>query len=333
MGTLERRRRALLATAALLFATPVVRAQSGKVARVGVLRPGSSKEPAWVQRDPFERGLRELGWIPGSSILIEYRYAEGDASRYAQLAADLVSKSMDVVVTAGGPPALAVRAASPEVPIVMAAAVDPIAEGLAHSLARPGRNITGIAIFTFEMDGKRLELLKETFPRIRRVAVLANPTSEPGTFRHRIDELRAMAGRMAVELEVFEVTRGDEVAGALGAIERGRFDALMVRAEAQVMDLTRGQIVATAAKLKVPAIYAFRFYAEAGGLMSYGESIPAFHHRSASYVSRILKGAKASELAFERPTKFELIVNLKAAKALGVEFPKAILFRADEVIQ
>jgi len=327
------RRRVLLAAAALALGAPAVRAQSGKVARVGVLRPGISKEPAWVQREPFERGLRELGWIPGSSISIEYRYAEGDASRFPQLAADLASKSVDVVVTAGSEAALAVRAASPGVPIVMAAAVDPIAEGLAHSLARPGRNITGIAIFTFEMDGKRLELLKETFPRIRRVAVLANPANEPGTFRHRIDELRAIAGRRAVELEVFEVTRGDEVAGAVGAIERGRFDALMVRAEARVMDPARNQFIAAAARLKVPAIYAFRLYTEAGGLMSYGESIPAFHHRSASYVSRILRGAKAGELPFERPTKFELIVNLKTAKALGLEIPMPVLLRADEVIQ
>jgi len=286
-----------------------------------------------VQREPFERGLRELGWIPGSSVTIEYRYAEGDASRFPQLAADLASKSVDVVVTAGAPAALAVRAASPAVPIVLAATNDPVEEGLADSLGRPGRNMTGIFIFTFETDGKRLELLKEAFPRIRRLAVLTNPTNEPKTFRVRIEELRTDARRLGVEIELFEVTRAEEVAAALSTIERGRFDALMVRPEARVMDLARSQIAAAAARLKLPAIYAFRFYAEAGGLMSYGESIPAFHHRSASYVSRILKGAKAGELPFERPTKFELIVNLKTAKALGLEIPKPFLLRADEVIQ
>lgn len=305
--------------------------QAGKVFRVGVLRPGSAKEPAWVQREPFERGLRELGWNPGSNVVIEYRYAEGDAARLSQVAGEL--KSMDVVVTAGAPAAAAIRAASPAVPIVMAASNDPIGEGHADNLARPGRNITGIAIFTFDMDGKRLELLKEAFPKVHRVALIANPTGETKSYRERIDELRGAARRMGVEIEVFEVTRREDIAGALAAIERGRFDALMARAEPRVMDLARHEIVATAAKLRLPAIYAFRFYAEAGGLMSYGESIPAFHHRSASYVSRILKGAKAGELAFERPTKFELIVNLKTAKALGFEIPKSVLFRADEVIQ
>lgn len=286
-----------------------------------------------MQREPFERGLRELGWVPGSNLLIDYRYAEGDAARLPRLAGELASKSMDVIVVAGAPAAHAVREASASVPIVMAASNNPIAEGLALNLARPGKNITGIALFVFYMDGKRLELLKETFPRIRRVALLANPTAEPKSYPERIAELRNEARRLDVELEVYEIARREAVAAALGAIERGRFDALMVRPEPRVMDLARFDIVATASRLKVPAIYPFRFYAEAGGLMSYGESIPAFHHRSASFVSRILKGANAGELAFERPDKFELVVNLKTAKALGFELPKATLFRADEIIQ
>jgi len=307
-------------------------AQSTKVFRVGVLRPGSGKEPASVQREPFERGLRELGWIPGSNVLIEYRYAEGDPARLPQLASELVSKSLDVAVVTGSSAARAVRQASPSIPIVMAASTDPVAEGLAVTLGRPGKNVTGIAIFTFEMDGKRLELLKENFPRIRRVALLANPTSEP-RYKDRIGELREAARRFEVEVEVFEVTRREQVASAVTAIERGRFDALMVRAEPRVMDLARFEITAAAARFNLPAIYAFRFYAEAGGLMSYGESIPAFHHHSASFVNRILRGANAGDLAFERPSKFELVVNLKAAKALGVEFSKTTLFRADEIIQ
>jgi len=215
----------------------------------------------------------------------------------------------------------------------MAAAVDPIAEGLAESLARPGKNVTGIVLQTFDLDGKRLEILKEVVPQVRRVALLANPTMEPFGFKERIDELRAGAARLKVHLEIFEIAGAEDLIAALAAVERGRYDALMVRAEPRVMDPHRRQIVAAAAKLKLPAIYWFRFYAEAGGLMSYGESIPAFHHRSASYVSRILKGAKAGDLAIEQPTKFELTVNMKTAKALGIEIPKAILFRADEVIQ
>jgi putative tryptophan/tyrosine transport system substrate-binding protein len=327
-------RREVLAGIALLSAAAAVGAQqSGKVARVGVLRPGSAKEPAWVQREPFERGLRELGWIPGSNVIIYYRFGEGDAAKLPALAAELGKERVDVVVTVGAAGAQAVQLASPGVPVVLAATIDPVAEGLAESLARPRKNVTGIALHTFDLDAKRLEILQEVFPYIRRVAVIANPSAEPFGYKKRIDELRAGAKRLQVEIEVFEITRAEELAAVFAAIERGRFHALMARAEPRVMDPHRQQIVAAAARLKLPAIYWFRFYAEIGGLMSYGESIPAFHHRSASYVSRILKGATAGELAFERPSKLELTVNLKAAKALGIEIPKAVLFRADEVIQ
>jgi putative ABC transport system substrate-binding protein len=307
--------------------------QPGKVYRVGVLRPGSAKEPAWVQREPFERGLRELGWKLGANVIIEYRYGEGDLGKLPLLAKELASKRVDVFVVAGAQAAAAARKAGPDIPIVMAATNDPVAEGIAANLARPGRNITGIAIHTFDMDGKRLELLKETFPPARRVALLANPTGEPKSYAHRISELRAAAQRLGVELDVVEVTRSDDLQGAFARIERGGFDALLVRPEPRVMDLARAEIVAFAAKFRLPAVYAFRFYVDAGGLMSYGESIPGFHHRSASFVSRILNGANASELSFERPTQFELTVNLKTAKALGLEVPKAIVFRADHVIE
>jgi putative tryptophan/tyrosine transport system substrate-binding protein len=305
----------------------------GRIRRVGVLRPGSSKEASWIQRDPFERGLRELGWKPGADLLIDYRYGEGDAAKLPALGAELVRKGVEVAVVAGGQAASAVRNASANVPIVMAATNDPIAEGLATDLARPGRNVTGIFIHTFEMDGKRLELLKDAFPRIRRVALLANPEAEPKSYQPRIADLRRHAKRLDVDLEVLEITRKEHLSSIQVGLERGRFDAMMVRPEPQLMDLIRHELVEIAAKLKLPAIYAFRFYAEAGGLMSYGENIPGFHHRSASFVSRILNGARAGDLPFERPTKFELTLNLKTAKSLGLEIPKAILFRADEVIQ
>jgi len=322
------------ALAALLCLISSARAQQpGKVYRIGVLRPGSAQEPGWVQREPFERGLRELGWKPGGNVIIEYRYGEGDLTKLPPLAADLVRKRVDVIVVAGNQAAAAARKAGPAIPIVMAATDDPVAGGFAANLARPGRNVTGIAIHTFDMDGKRLELLKETFPHMRRVALLANPTGEPQGYGDRIGELRSGARRLGIELDVVEVTRSEDIHGAFARIERGRFDGLLVRPEPRVMDLARAEIVAFAAKFKLPAIYSFRFYVDAGGLMSYGESIPDFHHRSASYVSRILNGASASELAFERPTKFELAVNLKTAKALGLEIPKAIVFRANHVIE
>ena len=307
-------------------------AQQRKVARVGVLRPGSSKESASVQREPFERGLRELGWAPGSDVVILYRYAEGDPARLPQLASELVKERVDVLV-ATSVAIEEVRRASPDVPLVMAASTDPVLEGLAASLARPGKNATGIAIQTFDLDGKRLEILKEAFPQIRRVALIANPSAEGLGYQERIAEVRAGAKRLNVDLEIFEIGSGDELMAALATIERGRFDGLIARPEPRVMDVHRQQIVASAAKSKLRAIYAFRFYAEAGGLMSYGESIPAFHHRSASFVSRILKGTNAGELAFERPTKFELTVNLRTAKTLGIEVPKAVVFRADHLIE
>ena len=327
-----KRRDAILGIALLGIPAARALAQQAKVLRVGVLRPGSAKEPASVQREPFERGLRELGWVPGSDVVILYRFAEGDPARLPTLAAELVKERIDVLVTTSVA-IEAIRRAAPDVPLVMAASTDPVAEGLAASLARPGKNATGIAIQTFDLDGKRLEILKEAFPQIRRVALIANPTAEPFGYQERIAEVRAGAKRLKVDLEIFEVRSGNELLAALATIERGRFDALIARPEPRVMDVHRQQIVASAAKSRLRAIYAFRFYADAGGLMSYGESIPAFHHRSASFVSRILKGANAGELAFERPTKFELTLNLKTAKALGIEIPKAVLFRADHLIE
>lgn len=329
-----KRRDALVGIAVLGAGMRGGRAQpTGMVARVGVLHAGSPKETPAVQREPFERGLREIGWVPGSNVLIDYRYADGDAAKLPQLAAELVRSGIDVIVARGGLAIRAARTATATVPIVMSAIDDPVAEGLVQNLSRPGGNVTGIALLAFDLDGKRLELLKETFPRIQRVAVLASPDNEPRGYKGRIAKLRAGAEALKTTIELFEVNRAEELPGAFASIERGRFDALMVRPDPRVMDPNRHQIVAMANKLRLPAMYWWRFYTEAGGLMSYGESIPEFHHRSASYVGRILRGAKAGELAIERPSKFELTINLKTAKALGIEIPKAIAFRADELIQ
>jgi putative tryptophan/tyrosine transport system substrate-binding protein len=328
-----KRRDAILGIALLGVAGRAAAQQADKVARVGVLHAGSSKEAPSVQREPFERGLRELGWAPGSNVHIDYRYAEGDGARLPQLAAELVRSRIDVIVARGGQAIRAARNATATVSIVMSAIDDPVAEGLVQNLSRPGGNMTGIALIAFDLDGKRLELLKEAFPRLQRVAVIASPDNEPKGYKGRIAELRAGAGALKVSIELFELSGAGELPGAFASIERGKFDALMVRPDPLVMDPNRQQVVAIANKLRLPTMYWWRFYAEAGGLMSYGESIPGFHHRSASYVSRILKGANAGDLAIERPSKFELTVNLKTAKALGFEIPKAILFRADELIQ
>jgi ABC-type uncharacterized transport system substrate-binding protein len=327
------RRRDVLIYGALGAIAPAWAQQAAKVRRVGVLHPGSSKESASVQREPFERGLRELGWVPGSTVTIDYRYAEGDPAKVAQLAAELVLSGAEVIVARGNSGVHAMRKATSTVPIVMAAMHDPVVEGVVKNLSRPGGNVTGIALVNFELDGKRIELMKEAFPGLRRLAVLANPDNEPRDYEHRMAALRSDAHSLKLQAMVFEARRKDEIDAALESIGRERADALLVRGDPLVLDHYRREIASAAVKHRLPLMSWWRFVTEAGGLMSYGESIPWFHHRSASFVSRILKGANAGDLAIERPTKFELVVNLKTAKALGVEMPKAMLFRADELIQ
>ena len=328
-----KRREAIVGIAVLAAAAGRVMAHSGKIPRVGVLSPLSAKESAEAQREPFERGLRELGWIAGSNVLIEYRYAEGDISRLPALAGDLIRSGIDVIVARGNPAIHATRRATATIPIVMSAAEEPIAEGFVKSLSRPGANITGITILTIELDSKRLELLKEALPSIVRVAVLTNPKFDGARHDERMAALHSSARSLKLQLQMFEVTTAEAMTDVFGAIGRGKFDALLVRADAQIIDSNRQQVVELAAKHRIPAVYAWHFFPHLGGLMSYGPSLPGFHYRSATYVSRILKGANPAELAVEQPTKFDLVVNLKTAKAMGIEIAKGVLFRADESIR
>lgn len=329
------KRRAFLTGLGVMAVLSSAQAQKqGKVPRVGVLHAGSSKEPPAAQREPFERGLRELGWVPGSTVLIDYRYAEGNAARLADLAADLVRSGVDVIVARAPVAIHAARKATTTIPIVMSAGGhDPVGDGVAKNLSRPGLNVTGILSLIAELDGKRLELLKETFPRASRVAVLANPNIDAGRYPKNFEVLKEKARSLNLQLQAFDITRADELPGALSAIGQAQVDALLVRGDPEVLDPRRSEIVAVAAKHRLPAVYPWRFFAEVGGLMSYGTSFPGMHHRAASFVSRILKGANAGDLAIEQPTKFDLVVNVKTAKALGLEIPKAVLFRADEIIQ
>lgn len=307
--------------------------QARRVPRIGALHAGSAKESAAIQREPFERGLREYGWMPGSTVIIEYRYAEGNADKLPELAIDLVRSEVDVIVARANAAIHAARRATTRIPIVMSAyAGDPAADGLVKNHSRPGGNLTGLAGH-LELDGKRLELLKEALPRISRVAVVSNPGLDGGRSKERMALLNDYARALRLELQVFEIKRATEIVGTFAAIGKANIDALLVRGDPEVLDPYRAEIAAQAAKLRLPAIYWWRFFVDAGGLMSYGDSIPAFHYRSATYVNRILKGASPAELAIEQPSKFDLVVNLKAAKALGIEIPKAVLFRADEIIQ
>jgi len=327
------RRQFLVANALVVLLPTASLAQSRKVPRVGILHAGSAKEADSVQREPFERGLRERGWLPGSTILIDYRYAEGDVSKLPQLAEQLAGSGVDVIVARATAAINAARRATRTIPIVMSAYPgDPVRDGIAKSMSRPGGNVTGIGGLT-ELDGKRLELLKDAFPNIRRVAVLTNPSLDGPAFAAQMAGLQAFAQKLGLQTQIYEVTRADQIAHAFEALSKARPHALLVRGDPEVLDIHRAAIAARAAQLRLPAIYWWRFFAEAGGLLSYGDSIPDFHYRSADFVDRILKGRKAGELAIEHPSKFELVVNLKAAKALAVEIPKAVTFRADHIIE
>jgi putative tryptophan/tyrosine transport system substrate-binding protein len=222
----------------------------------------------------------------------------------------------------------AARRASDAVPIVMSSAADPIADGFVKSLARPGGNITGIANLVQELEEKRLELLKDAIPGLTRVAVLSHKAPHVPETR-----LAATGRRLGVEAEMFEITQVKELPGTFAAMSRARVGAVLVRADTLLLEPNRAQVTELAARHRMPAMYPWRFYVDAGGLMSYATSIPAFHHRSASYVDRILRGARPGDLPIEQPTKFELVVNLKVARALGLTVAQSVVLRADEVIE
>ncbi len=328
-----KRREAILGIALLAAVSGATAQQARKVPRIGVLHAGSSKETSSAQREPLERGLRALGWIPGSTVIIDYRYAEGNAARLPELAADLVKARVDVIVARGPAVVLAALQASATTPIVMSAGGDPVAEGLVKNLSRPGGNITGMVTLALELDAKRLELLKEAFPRISRVAVISNPSIDSGRYQENMAALQAGAHSLKMQLQLFEVRRAADIADISVALGKARPDALLVRGDPEVLDRNLLAVLGLAAKHRLPAMYWWRFFVESGGLMSYGINFPEMHYRAATYVSRILKGENAGELPIERPSKFELIVNVATAQTLGTTFPKAMLFRADEVLQ
>jgi ABC-type uncharacterized transport system substrate-binding protein len=329
------RRRFLLTSLAGALAAPltVEAQQAGKVARVGVLYTGSSTESADVQREPFERGLRDPGWTPRSNIIVDYRYGEGNVERLTSAAVELARGGVDVFVARGNAAIRSAERASETAPIVMSSADDPVGAGFVKNLARPGGRITGIANLVTELDGKRLELLKEAIPGLRRVAVLVNPTMGTGRYQRIRTHVNSSAHALGLDSQMFEVTRLDELASAFDAMNRTRAEALLVLADTIILEPSRARLVTMVANRRMPAMYPWHFYTDAGGLMSYSTSIPAFHYRSAVYVDKILKGAKPAELPVEQPTKFELVVNLKTAKALGLTIPPSLLLRADQVIE
>ena len=318
---------ALILTVILILA-PLAEAQSARqVWRIGYLGTSSpALEPNLV--NAFRQGLREFGHIEGQDIVIEYRWAEGKYDRFPELAAELVRLKVDVILTAGTPGALAAKQATRTIPIVMAVVADALAYQLVASLAQPGGNVTGLSTLARDLQGKQLEFLKEIVPRLSRIAVLVNPSNPFNDVLGREQVQQALR----LKLELFEVKATEEFEAVFAAIARQRPDALFMIADRFLL-AHRARIVAFAARQRLPGMYPYKEFVEAGGLVSYAPSYPEMFRRSATYVDKILKGAKPADLPVEQPTKFELIINLKTAKALRLTIPQSILLRADQIIE
>ena len=304
--------------------------QTGKVPRIGYLSPTSpSVSPTRIEA--FRQGLRELGYVEGKNIVIEYRYAEGKFDRLAALAAELVRLNVDLIVTTGPTVTRAAKETTTTVPIVMATDTDPVGNGFVASLARPGGNITGLSALAPELSGKQLELLKEILPRLSRVAVFGT-SSNPGNAQ-MLKEVRLAAGAFGVKLQYLEVRGLKGIETAFRAASKERAEAVLYLVAGLVDAGHRTEITELALKSRLPAIYQSRRYVEDGGLMSYGVNIADLDRRAATYVDKILKGRTPADLPVEQPTKFELMINLKAAKQIGLTIPPNVLARADKVIK
>jgi putative ABC transport system substrate-binding protein len=302
--------------------------QAKKTPRIGVMLPGS--RPIYsIRIEAFRNGLRELGYTEGQNIVIEWRFAEGKSDRLAGLAADLVRSKVDVIVTSTTPVTEAALQATRTIPIVMAASADPVGTGLVASLARPGGNITGLSMLGPDSDGKALEILEETLPKVTRVAFLWDPAN--AGMASRLKTLEIVAQTLRLQIQSLEVRTSTDLEGTLQSAISHRVGALFV--PAGFASVYRKRIIEFAAKKRLPAMYNDSESAEAGGLMSYGVFLPALFHRAAVYVDKILKGTKPADLPVEQPTKFEFVINLKAAKQIGVTIPPNVLARADKVIK
>jgi putative ABC transport system substrate-binding protein len=339
MGTAVRFAVTRLAISLLLlfFALPLGTAaaqsqEKEKVPRVGYISPGSSFEPMRLRRfEAFRQGLRELGYVEGQSIVLEPRWAEGQYARYPALAADLVRLKASVIVVVGGTATKATKEVTRTVPIVMSLVIDPVGSGLIQSLARPGGNVTGTSIMASDLVGKQLELLKEVVPKISRVAVLWNPDNPGGVPQLR--QVEAAARALGVRLQALEARSPHELDSVFAAMTRERAGALVILNDALLGVNLSKQIAELAAKSRLPAVHGVPEYAQVGGLMVYGANLLDLERRAATFVDKILKGAKPADLPIEQPSKFELIINLKAARGLGLTIPPSVLLRADQVIE
>ncbi|HET8562868.1 MAG TPA: ABC transporter substrate-binding protein [Candidatus Binatia bacterium] len=319
-----------LALSAMLLALsiPTQAQQPTKIPRIGSLYAVSPSSVS-DRTEAFRQGLRDLGYVEGKNIILEWRYAEGKLDRLPTLAAELVRLKVDVIVT-GGTSTRPAKEATSTIPIVMANDTDPVGNGFVASLARPGGNITGLSTFAPGISGKRLELLKEIIPKLSRVAVFVTSTRRGNA--QSLREVELAAGAFGVKLQYVDVLDTKDIEAAFRAAGKGRADAVLALAS-PIFLLQRTQIADLAIKSRLPAIYDRREFVDDGGLMSYGTNLADLSRRAATYVDKILKGAKPADLPVEQPTKFELVINLKAAKQIGVTIPPNVLARADRVVR
>jgi putative tryptophan/tyrosine transport system substrate-binding protein len=304
-------------------------AQPKKIPLVGILVAGSASSDA-ARIEAFREGLREIGYVDGKDIVLEYRYADGKLDRLADLAAALTQLKVEVMVTAGPAATRAARAATQTIPIVMAQVNDPVGAGFVASLARPGGNITGLSVMAPELSGKQLELLKETIPKLSRVAAFGT-SSTPGT-TEALKETELAASALHLQLQFIDVVAPKEIDLAFRTASKGHADALLM-VNSPVLFVQQGHLADLAAKNRLPAMYFDREFVEHGGLMSYASNVADLWRRAATHVDKILKGTKPADIPVEQPTKFEFVVNLKAAKQIGLTIPPNVLARADRVIK
>jgi len=303
--------------------------QPKSIPLVGVLIAGSPSSMA-TRINAFQQRLRELGYTEGRNIVIEYHYASGNYNRLTAIATDLVRSKADVIVTWTTPVTQLVKDATRTIPVVMAGGSNPVEAGLIASLAKPGGNITGLATIQNELTGKRLELLKEAFPKISRVAMVLNPEGQLPSQGY--EQLESVAHSLKVSIESFKIRKPNDIDKAFSAMAKRRVDALLLESD-PVFNANRPNVIKLVAENKLPAIYPERRWVEDGGMMAYGTDLIEVARRAAVFVDKILKGAKPAELPVEQPTKFELAIKLKTAKQIGVTIPQSVLFRADKVVK
>jgi putative ABC transport system substrate-binding protein len=305
--------------------------QVTNVYRIGWLSPGFPRPDHDPPVDAFRQELREFGYVEGQNLVMAYRGAEGRIERLPDLAAELVQLQVAVIVAVGTAATRAAQGATHTIPIVMTGTSDPVGQGFVASLARPGANITGLSNLMADLPSKRLEILKETVPHSARIAVLVNPDNPPA--QSVLNTLTVTAQALRLHLHVVELRHAEELDTAFAAMTQEGADALMVLSDPLLMDDLLGRVADLATKSRLPAMYDWKMYVEAGGLMSYGTSLPERHRRAATYVDKIFKGAKPADLPVEQSTTFELVINLKTAQALGLTIPPTVLFQATEIIR